>query len=244
MYLKESLGGSGLENINQVTCEKRSYSREFKSHQHNFGQFLFPLQGSLDIQTKWQELNLNSDYCFYLPPNLNHNYRSKDRNEFLILDIPLAFLPGDTSSMHIRLDKQWASIRYLLLEEARCQEKPSSLVDLTRYVTNKLQISQPPSIDYIHKHFKEPISLETLAKIEHYHPVYYSTWFKQKTGKSPKDYISELRLREAKYLLISTAWSMTRISEEIGFENSSSFTRWFVKSEGIPPKQYRMLNNG
>ncbi|MEI3613121.1 helix-turn-helix transcriptional regulator [Pseudogracilibacillus sp. SO30301A] len=146
--------------------------------------------------------------------------------------------------MYIQIDKQWASIRYLLLEEARSQEKSSSLIDLTRYVTNKLQISRPPSIEYIHNHYKEPIRLETLAKIEHYHPVYYSTWFKQKTGKSPKVYISELRLREAKYLLLSTAWSMTRISEEIGFENSSSFTRWFVNSEGIPPKQYRLLNKG
>ncbi|PWW32496.1 AraC family transcriptional regulator [Cytobacillus oceanisediminis] len=233
-----------MESVNQVTCEKRSYSREFKSHQHEFGQFLFPLQGSLDIQTKWQAIKLNSDHCFYLPPKLDHNYRSIDRNEFLILDIPTQYLPEDTSSMYIRLDKQWDSIRYLLLEEAKSQENTSSLVDLTRYVTNKLQISNPPSIDYIHKHFKESIRLETLAKIEHYHPVYYSAWFKKKTGKSPKVFISELRLKEAKHLLISTVWSMSKISEELGFENSSSFTRWFASCEGISPQKYRILNNG
>jgi YesN/AraC family two-component response regulator len=233
-----------MESVNQVTCEKRSYSREFKSHQHEFGQFLFPLQGSLDLQTKRQEIKLNSDHCFYLPPKLDHNYRSIDRNEFLILDIPTQYLPEDTSSMYIKLDKQWDSIRYLLLEEAKSQENTSSLVDLTRYVTNKLQISKPPSIDYIHKHFKESIRLETLAKIEHYHPVYYSAWFKKKTGKSPKVYISELRLKEAKHLLISTGWSMSKISEELGFENSSSFTRWFASCEGISPQKYRILNNG
>jgi YesN/AraC family two-component response regulator len=233
-----------MENFNQITCEKRSYSREFTSHQHEFGQFLFPLQGSLDIQTKWQEINLNSDYCFYLPPKFDHNYRSIDRNEFLILDIPTQYLPEDTSSMYIKLDKQWASVRYLLLEEAKCKENISSLIDLTRYVTNKLQISKPPSIDYIHKHYKESIRLETLAKIEHYHPVYYSVWFKKKTGKSLKDYISELRLKEARHLINSTVWSMSRISEELGFENSSSFTRWFVSCEGISPQKYRILNKG
>jgi len=233
-----------MEKFNQVICEKRSYSREFKSHQHEFGQFLFPLQGSLEIQTKWQDINLSPDYCFYLPPKLNHNYRSKDRNEFIILDIPTKYLPEDTSSMYIMLDKQWASIRYLLLEEAKSQENLSSLVDLTRYVTNKLQISRPPSIEYIHKHFKEPIRLETLAQIENYHPVYYSSWFKQKMGKGPKVYITELRLREAKHLLLSTGWSMTKISEELGFENSSSFTRWFVRCEEMPPQKYRTLNNG
>jgi YesN/AraC family two-component response regulator len=233
-----------MDSVNQVTCEKRSYSREFKSHQHEFGQFLFPLQGSLDIKTKWQEINLDSDYCFYLPPGSDHNYRSIDRNEFLILDIPMHYLPEETSSMYLQLDKQWASIRYLLLEEANSLENLSSLTDLTRYVTNKLQISNPPSIDYIHKHYKEPIRLETLAKIEHYHPVYYSAWFKKKTGKSPKVYLNELRLREARQLLIGTEWSMSRISEELGFENSSSFTRWFVNCEGISPQKYRILNNG
>lgn len=233
-----------MKTVNHVTCEKRSYTREFTSHHHEFGQFLFPLKGSLDIQTKWQEINLNSDYCFYIPPKLEHNYRSMDRNEFLILDIPTQYLPEDTSDMYIRLDKQWKCICYLLLEEAKSQEDASSLVDLTRYVTNKLQISKPPSIEYIHKHFKESIRLETLANIEHYHPVYYSSWFKKKTGKSPKVYISELRLKEAKHLLISTECSISEISEELRFENSSSFTRWFVNCEGISPQKYRILNNG
>src|SRR5690625_4282952 len=173
-----------MRHANQITCEKRSYSKKFTTHQHDFGQFLFPLQGTLDIQTKFQELNLNSDYCFYLPPNLNHHYRSKDRNEFLILDIPLTYLPEETSSMYIHLDKQWASIRYLLLEEAKSPGNTSSLTDLTRYVTSKIQIIKPPSIDFIHKHFKKSIRLETLAKIEHYHPVYYSAWFKKKDRKS------------------------------------------------------------
>jgi len=232
-----------METIQHIVCEKRSYSKEFTYHQHEYGQFLFPLQGTLDIQTKWQELNLNADYCFYLPPNCDHHYRSKDRNEFLILDVPIKYLPEDTSSMYIPLDKQWISIRYLLLEETRHKENVSSLVHLTNYVTNKLQVAKPPSIEYIHNHFKEPIRLETLANIEHYHPVYYSTWFKKQTGKSPMTYIAELRLKEAKQLLLSTTWSMLRISEEIGFENASSFTRWFVRWEGISPQKYQHLNN-
>ncbi len=229
-----------MESGKQVICEKRTYSREFDSHQHDFGQFLFPLQGSLDLQTKWQNINLNSDYCFYLPPECNHMYRSTDRNEFLILDIPNHYLPSKTESMYMKLDKQWSSIRFLLLEEAKDQENiTAALNDLTRYVAQKLRVSTSPSIDFIHKHYKESIKVETLANIEHYHPVYYSSWFKQKTGKSPKAYITELRLNDAKQLLKKTSWSISSISEELGFENSSSFTRWFVKYEGKPPQKYR-----
>lgn len=230
--------------MQSITCEKRSYSREFHSHQHEFGQFLFPLQGSLDIQTKWQEIKLDPEYCFFLPQGADHNYRSMDRNEFLILDIPTVYLPEESSSMYIKLDQQWSSIRYLLLEEAGNQGNASSLSDLTRYVASKLQIAKPPSIDYIHRHFKESIRLETLAQLEHYHPAYYSAWFKKKTGRSPKAYISDLRLKEAKHLLMSTSWSMSVISGELGFENSSSFTRWFSRCEGVAPQKYRILKNG
>jgi AraC-like DNA-binding protein/quercetin dioxygenase-like cupin family protein len=233
-----------LGHVNQVTCEKKSYSKEFRSHHHEFGQILFPLQGSLDIQTNVQEVTLNPDHCLYLPPKFDHHYRSIDRNEFLILEIPAHYLPVDTSSMYMQLNEQWASIRYLLLEEAESPENRTSLMSLARYVSTKLQQSHSPSVDYIHKHFKNPIRLETLAEIEHYHPAYYSAWFKKKHGMSPKAYISELRLKEAKHLLMSTGWSMSRISEEVGFENASSFTRWFVRCERISPQQYRMLKNG
>lgn len=234
-----------LKSLNRVVCEKRSYTRELLSHDHDFGQLLFPLQGSLHMQTASQNIMLEPDHCFYLPPKHHHVFRSTDRNEFLILDIPTHVLPGDTESLYKKLDKQWTSIRFLLLEEADSKENdPEALMDLTRYVTRKLQVSVSASIDYIHRHFKESISLQALAEMEHYHPVYYSSWFKQKTGKSPKVYIAELRLGYAKQLLHSTTWAISRISEEVGFENSSSFTRWFVKSEGMPPQRYRMMNNG
>ncbi|QFT91107.1 Bifunctional transcriptional activator/DNA repair enzyme AdaA [Bacillus sp. THAF10] len=230
--------------MHQLTCEKRSYKRELTSHQHEYGQFLFPLQGSLDIQTEWQEINLKPDSFFYLPPTYDHHFRSEDRNEFLILDVPTYLLPEGTSSMYLPLDQQWTSIRYLLLEEAGRQDNKSALGDLTRYVTSKLQHANPVSIDYLHNHYKEALRVETLAEMEHYHPVYYSAWFKKRTGKSLKAYVSELRLKEAKHLLLSSGWSMSRISEELGFENASSFTRWFGRTEGVPPQTFRTLHKG
>lgn len=53
------------------------------------------------------------------------------------------------------------------------------------------------------------------------------------TGKSPKAYINELRVQEAKRLLRATSLSITMISQEIGFEHHSSFTRWFIRLEGV-----------
>lgn len=98
----------------------------------------------MDIRTQQQKINLGPDYCFYLPPNFQHHYRSVDRNEFLILDIPLHYLPDGSESIHIRLDEHWTSIRYLLLEEAASKNDLSPLSDLTRYIAKKTADFQSP----------------------------------------------------------------------------------------------------
>ncbi|WP_042221068.1 helix-turn-helix domain-containing protein [Oceanobacillus manasiensis] len=225
---------------NQIICEKRSYSKKLDSHAHAFGQFLFPLQGTLDIATDRQEIHLGTDHCFYVPPYYTHSYRSRDRNEFLILDIPTSYLPVETEITLSELDSKWSAIRSLLLEEAKEPSNISTgLPELVKYVGQKLRRATAPSIDYIHRHFRESIQIEDLAAMEHYHPVYYSSWFKEKTGKTPKAYIAELRLNEAKRQLRGTTQTITRISEEIGFENSSSFTRWFTMKVGTSPQNYR-----
>lgn len=229
-------------SLNQVNCERRTYSKNFKSHRHEHGQFLFPLQGSLDMETHDQKVMLEPNYCFYLSPEANHTFRSIDRNEFLILDIPQSVLPHDTSNMHVTMDENWSAIRFLLLEESQRKNNRSALVNLTRFITDKIETARPRSIEYIHKNFRHPLTLETLAEMEHYHPVYYSAWFKKETGKSLRTYINELRLDEAKALLSSTSWSITTISEETGFENASSFTRWFRRMEDVSPQMYRGLN--
>ena len=224
-----------------IVCEKRIYTETVTSHSHTYGQFLFPLHGSMDLKTASHKINLTPEHCFYLAPSTDHVFRSADRNEFLVLDIPLRMLPGNTNDMYEEMDTGWSAVKYLLMEELRNNGSPAALGNLTNYIATKIKTVTPPSIEYINKNFKQQLSLETLAQIENYHPAYYSKWFKNQTGKSLKVYINELRLEEARYMLIVTGWSVTRIAGEMDFENISSFTRWFVKNEGVSPQVFREL---
>lgn len=226
--------------LKKVIFEKRTYSRAFASHQHDYGQFLFPLQGSMELQTEKQHLHLKTDHCFYLPPGCLHTFRSIDRNEFLVLDMPMRYVSRRENGLYFQVNQQWAAIRFLLLEEIHHSDgSTAALNDLTRYVSQKLQHSRHPSIEYIHNHYHQHMKVSELAKLEHYHPIYFSSWFKQMTGKSPKAYISAVRLDVAKRLLRDTDLSIAHISQEVGFNHPSSFTKWFVRSEGISPQMYR-----
>ncbi|MFY4776681.1 AraC family transcriptional regulator [Metabacillus sp. RGM 3146] len=227
--------------MNQLICEKRTYERDYHFHKHSYAQFLFPLLGSMEIKTDNKEIHLKPDHCLFLPEGCNHTFRSNERNEFLVLDIPDAFSQTINGEEYLEMDEAWSSIRFLLLEECQSSKKntSSALSHLARFAAQKIGKRKPLSIQYIHENFRERISIEKLAAIEHYHPAYFTAWFKKQTGKTPKDYISTIRLNEAKRLLRESSFSMTRISEEIGFEKPSSFSRWFVRTEGITPQDYR-----
>jgi len=53
------------------------------------------------------------------------------------------------------------------------------------------------------------------------------------------EYLLQVRLEQARLLLLKTDWSMSRISEEVGFEYASYFSRCFTALNGISPYQYR-----
>lgn len=64
--------------------------------------------------------------------------------------------------------------------------------------------------------------------------------FQKCTGLSPIQYVHALRLEEAKQLLESTDNSIESIAEQVGYEDSSFFSRLFRREVGLTPSQYRL----
>lgn len=63
--------------------------------------------------------------------------------------------------------------------------------------------------------------------------------FKQKTGKNYSDYLLDIRIDRAKQLLVSTGFSVGRISDMVGFDNTKYFSRIFKEKTGVQPIAYR-----
>jgi AraC-like DNA-binding protein/mannose-6-phosphate isomerase-like protein (cupin superfamily) len=234
-------GERNMETLKHVQCEKRTYSYKVDTHEHSYGQFLFPLQGSMEIDAGQQLLKLDSQHCLYLPPQCRHQFHSLDRNEFLVLDIPFHYVSeaGDGAGMYMKLDEQWSALRFLLLEEVSKNGGSTGVGPLVQYMSQKLTQWEHPSMAYMHTHYRESMTIDELAKMEHYHPAYYSSWFKAKTGRTPLEYLHQLRLKEAKRLLREVSWTITAIAHEVGYEHASSLTRLFLRYEGITPNAYR-----
>ncbi|MCI0766861.1 AraC family transcriptional regulator [Bacillus sp. TL12] len=233
-----------METYKEIVAERRMYTAAKDTHSHSYAQLILPLQGELVIKAGAQNLLIDQKTLFFVPSECDHTFHSSVRNEFLVLDIPHFMIPaGELQNRGIsyQFTNQWKGIRYLILNEI--EQGGSALKELYPYISHCLrQEQQPKSIQYIHEHYHENITVQKLAQLEHYNRSYYSDWFFKETGKSPSAYIQEVRLNKAKYLLRSTDLSILHIAIQVGLEHQSSLTRLFQKYEGITPSQYRKGN--
>lgn len=235
-----------MSDLRNIVCESRVYTRVSYTHAHPYAQLLLPLQGSLFIKTSLHRINLEQQHLFFLPPGDEHTFYAEDRNESLVLDIPLSTLPSQDYSalsggIYLTVDQRWQALRTLFLNEmGRNAAQGHSLNDLFRYASSLLvKQEQPVSIKYMHNHYREKFSLDKLAAIEHYTPSYYCEWFQKKTGFTPGAYMQKLRLARAKGLLQNTDLSLLQIAHEVGYEQQSSLTRLFKQKESVSPNDYR-----
>lgn len=92
---------------------------------------------------------------------------------------------------------------------------------------------------YINQHFREPVSLEDVAREVHLSPFYLSRLFKEKEGVNFVDYLTRLRLEEAKKLLAQTNDTVAAIAEQVGYAEANYFSRIFRRHFGMSPSEYR-----
>lgn len=231
--------------MNTIKCERRIYNFKSNTHTHEYGQLILPLQGVLSIETDCNKLDLKGDSLFFLHPDCQHTFNANNTNEFLVLDIPNNMLNKyDMEKMHggkdFLFDDKWKAIRYLLLNEANINQTSNSINNLFLYFYNFItKENLPNSIRYINEHFTEEFDLKKLADIEHYNTSYYSEWFKNNMNISPTEYIQNLRVKRAKDLLLNTNLTILQISQMVGYEHNSSFTKVFRHFEGISPAEFR-----
>ena len=68
--------------------------------------------------------------------------------------------------------------------------------------------------------------------------------FQTYMGKSPKEYLSEYRIRQACHLLKETGLSVSTIAYSVGFENNLYFSKAFKKQKKVSPSEYRQTHSG
>ncbi|MBR1851423.1 MAG: helix-turn-helix transcriptional regulator [Bacteroidales bacterium] len=97
-------------------------------------------------------------------------------------------------------------------------------------------------IDFIHllpQHFAEHHDIPFYADRLCITPIYLSRVVRQVSGRTVVDYINQMLLGEASWLLRSTDLTTVQIADRLHFSSQASFCRFFTRLRGVSPKVFR-----
>ncbi|NNU83231.1 AraC family transcriptional regulator [Geobacillus sp. BMUD] len=92
-------------------------------------------------------------------------------------------------------------------------------------------------IEYIKEHYHQPIRIEELADLSHMSAASLHRHFKEVTGMSPIQFQKQLRLQEARRLLLTELIDAADVAFQVGYESPSQFSREYSRLFGRPPKE-------
>ena len=113
---------------------------------------------------------------------------------------------------------------------------------------SKIKLGQNPSVlvikvsNYIQQHLSDAIKVEDIAKALFMGRSRLSTNFKNETGINLSNYITMIKIDEAKRLLRYSDKSFTSIAMYLGFSSQSHFSQVFKKYTEITPFEYRQMH--
>lgn len=95
------------------------------------------------------------------------------------------------------------------------------------------------AINYVHANYNQPLTLKEAADLIHLNTQYFSRYFKRKTGSTFTQYITKIRIENAKKLLLNTDKPISQIALEVGYSDPTYFSKVFVKCETQSPYKYK-----
>lgn len=98
--------------------------------------------------------------------------------------------------------------------------------------------------EYICQNLSKPLSLNDVAAVFNFSPNYLSQLFSQNGESSFVEFVTATRINTAKELMATTDLKIYEISERVGFESSSYFSKVFKKMEGVSPREYMQRLQG
>lgn len=97
-------------------------------------------------------------------------------------------------------------------------------------------------LDFVNTNLSDKLTLDYVASSVNFSRSYISRLFRQNTGNSFCEYVTDVRIETAKKRILTTSDSILDIALSCGFENVSYFDKIFKKKTGMTPVKFRYSN--
>lgn len=211
------------------------------------------ISGRLEYTVNQKEITLNAGDAILIPPGSTRARAEADASFDYIslnftcdtpIDLPL-YMPGALTNeiiMHIALCDELVKKFYPDIEKTLSPLTVCMLQTLKRNLESEnLPETVRKITDYIREHLSEKITLRDIGAHTFFSPIYCDTLFKNTMGRSIIDYVIELRIDEAKKLILHDTARLGEIALAVGFSDYNYFARTFKKRCGYTPLEYKKI---
>lgn len=256
-------------NMRLLYISQAKYDSDWHSikHSHHFAEIFYVMRGTGDFLVDNTRFKVKQDDLIIINPNVPHTEigQINETFEYIVLGIQgLQFIDEsglgiEDYSIHNYEDYKHEVLFYLRTLVLEAQEKDDSfeaicqnileilIINMIRRTKKKLIFAPTKKISkeckfieqYIDEHFREDITLDQLSKLTYLNKYYIVHAFKVYKGVSPINYLINRRIIEAKSLLVTTNYSVSKISDICGFSSQSYFSQVFKKETNLTPNQFR-----
>lgn len=221
-------------------------------HQHSCFELVYYIQGTGSTIIDGQSYPYNDHTFALIRPHTYHNDTHDQLTELVCVgfsyDEPGSFtiengLYHDYSCVMLQIVKKMK--QEIMGQQLHYDRKLDLLMNefMIEFERSRSASTSSDSFGYIenymNEHFHQDIDLTTLAQIAGYSYHHFRHLFKQRTGHAPMNYIIHKRIEHARHLMLATDMTMSTISQECGFSNSSQFSSTFRKLTGATPSEFR-----
>lgn len=247
------------ETIKRVTMGITK-NLDFPPHIHEDVELVYMVRGTCTAYCQEKRYDLTpGDFFLVFPEQVHHYFNSIDCEAYLVIVNP-SFLPrysgilrqkAPTSAVLPNDDEDLVALLRMANKEHQASGDRAMILDLLTVCFGKLlnrcqldtQLKEDGTVAQIVKycstHYKEPITIQSVAKELYLSQSHISHTFHNKMNITFPNYVNSLRLDDAVHLLELSGHTIEQIAELSGFPTVRTFNRVFRAKFGLSPSQYR-----
>lgn len=249
-----------LHQIQLLSCDLCDFvTWESPDHCAPFWRLYWHNKRGAEIAIGGKSIPIRPGYLVLIPPNTHFSSRLRNpvRQLFVHFLVEPRFRGKGNAVFQIRATKEVADHCKRIGEQLTADTMNLRTSLLSQILVSKALLELPlnewtprfedpritRAVDAITKEYPAKIDNGTLARKARMHPSAFIRLFRQCTGHTPLDYLTNLRLEEACSMLHYDEASLDEIADKTGFGERGYFTRIFSRNLNCSPAKYRKLVN-
>lgn len=209
-YIVSGSGELTLEGVRHPVCAGQAFLLTPKD-----GEAKFCTKGQTPVAYHWVNFTGTMSHCFSeLPP---------------VFDVPENLLGNLRSLGHGKPCCAYGLASDLILFRSQMISKKTEECDYAEY-----------AMDYVQNTYMEPITVASIAEVMALDRSYLSRVFRKKTGQTLQNYIHEVRVQEAKRLMMDHC-NVTEAAALCGFKDAFVFSKTFSQLTGMSPTEWKKI---